>query len=104
MMDHSTLMDRLNSLGSVSTSNSLYVHQYYHNNGVYNTFCDYCQARKKEELRMKEIRDKINNAPAPNCSLCGDKAPFGDERNLWIGYHSAWYHKLYYKIRSFFLV
>lgn len=54
-------------------------------------------------LDLKKLKDKINNAPSPNCDLCGDKAPFGDERNYWIGYHQSWYHKLHYTIKRLFL-
>lgn len=37
---------------------------------------------------------------APTCKLCGDEAPYGDERNMWIGYHLSWYHKLWYWIKK----
>lgn len=37
---------------------------------------------------------------APKCELCGSVAPYGDERNIWIGYHAAWYHRAYWRVRS----
>lgn len=40
----------------------------------------------------------------PSCDTCDDSAPYGDERNLWLGYHLSWYHKLSRKITAFFLV
>lgn len=36
---------------------------------------------------------------APTCDYCGDSAPFGDERNLWISLHLSWPHRLYWTIR-----
>lgn len=29
----------------------------------------------------------------PKCDYCGDHAPSGDARNIWSGYHNAWYHR-----------
>jgi hypothetical protein len=36
---------------------------------------------------------------APRCFYCHDQAPCGDERNYWISYHTAWYHKLWHRLR-----
>ena len=37
------------------------------------------------------------------CNLCNDPIVYGDERNMWIGYHTAWYHRFYYAVKRFFL-
>lgn len=36
---------------------------------------------------------------APTCNYCKDLAPYGDARNVWIGAHNAWYHKLYWRLK-----
>lgn len=36
----------------------------------------------------------------PVCGYCGDEAPFGDLRNYWIGYHTAWYHQLWWSFKK----
>lgn len=38
--------------------------------------------------------------PTVFCDLCGDGAPYGDERNMWLGYHHSWYHRLWYKLKA----
>lgn len=37
---------------------------------------------------------------APLCDSCGERAPYGDERNLWIDYHLSWWHRLYWYFRN----
>lgn len=34
---------------------------------------------------------------APVCELCGDVAPYGDERMLWLFIHGSWWHRTMHK-------
>lgn len=93
--------NRADYLNQQIGSQLYYIHRYYHDGS--SVTCEYCVNAKKSAKKLADIQKRIDNAPAPRCSLCGDKAPFGDERNYWIGYHHSWYHKLYYKLKRFFL-
>lgn len=41
-----------------------------------------------------------SKTPEPHCSYCGDPAPYGDERNHWIGPHTSLWHRLYWVIKK----
>lgn len=112
MMDAQSVQARLETLGS-SLDRRLYSIHSQHHNGISAT-CGYCSVYANVPRRSAPIfisgdsevvwLDAEKNAPDPKCNLCGDKAPFGDARNYWIGYHHSWYHKLYCVIKRFFLV
>lgn len=53
------------------------------------------------KYQLDDIDSRI--CVSPTCDTCFEHAPYGDERNLWLGYHLSWYHKLGRKITEFFL-
>lgn len=64
--------------------------------------CTYCDSELRQKWR--EEQDRINNKPIPNCEYCNEAPVYGDERNAWLGAHNAWWHRLHYAIKRFFLI
>lgn len=43
---------------------------------------------------VEEARAELGDTErAPVCSLCGDVAPYGDERLAWISLHNSGFHR-----------
>lgn len=70
--------------------------------GRFPFMCSYCNLDAR--LEAEKLQDELNNKPIPNCEYCNEKPAYGDERNAWLGAHNAWWHKLRYAIKRFFLV
>lgn len=50
---------------------------------------------------VEEARIELGNTErAPVCKYCGDVAPYGDQRDYWIGWHYSFIHRWYWRIRN----
>jgi hypothetical protein len=34
------------------------------------------------------------------CAHCGERAPHGDERFTWLGWHESWHHRAWWWLRK----
>lgn len=57
--------------------------------------------RKSDAQAQAQVEYNRANQPPlpPKCDACGEYAPYGDERNSWIGWHKSWLHRLWCRLK-----